>query len=168
MWNIYNFSPKAYIKANLFKLILVYSLLVVLFVFMFWLNGTLTLVSGLAVALLFLAFFSLGVLKITGIRSDCGLKICQDVILYNFVKLNGTSGDLMTHRYEEDIYCITKVDKYVIKSSKIIIYGIIEKDQKRVRNSYENTKTKVIKSVKIPMYFEHINDFIQKLKEFQN
>lgn len=167
MWKTYEFSPKSYVKANLIKIILINSLLIALFIFMLWLNSTLTIGSALGVILIFSLFALLLIVKLIGIRSGSSLEIGENCISYHLVKQDGFSGNLRTYRYEEDVYCIYKVDKYVIKSSKIIIYGVIKKDERRERNSYKNSKSKDVKSVKIPMYFSEPNDFIQKLKEFK-
>lgn len=164
---VYRFSPRAYVKANMIKITLIYLLLVTFFITVLFINDTLSILSALVVILVFAAFLSFVVTKMISIRSGCDLKISNNSIEYSFVRFNGISSNLITERYEEDSYSIYKVDKYILSSSKITIYGVIKKEEKRVRNSYETSNVVDVKLVRMPMYFSDQKEIIQKLKEFQ-
>jgi len=164
---IYKFSPRAYLKVNFLKICLIYLLLDAFFISVLFVNETLNLISALVVLVVFAVFLYFLTTKLIFLRSGCELKINQNCIEYCFVKFNGISSDLITQRYEEDVYYIYKVSKYNVFSSKIVICGLIKKEQKRTRNSYETTKIKEVKSVKIPMYFSDKIQLIQNIEKFQ-
>ncbi len=167
MNSIYKFSPKAYLKTNLLKITLIYLFLVSFFIVVLFVNETLNLISASVVLLVFAAFLYFLVIKMISLRSGCEIKVNECCIEYCFVRFNGISSNLITERYEEDIYHICKIEKCNISSSNIVIYGLIKKEQKRIRNSHEETKYKEVKSVKIPIYFSGKKQFIQAIEEFQ-
>ncbi len=167
MNSIYKFSSKAYLKANILKIILIYLLLISFFIIALFVNETLTITSALVVLLIFAAFLYFLVAKMISLRSGCELKVNECCIEYCFVKFNGMSPDLITKRYEKDIYHIFKIEKHNIFSSKIVIHGSIKKEQIRIRNSHEETKFKEVKLVKIPIYFSGKKQLIQSIEEFQ-
>lgn len=161
----YEFSDKEYFKMYFPRYLIVYLGLNLFFGITLFLNGTLNIVSASVVIIIFTMLMWFLYTKEIGIKSESSLSICCDMVKLEIVKFNGTSSDLITIRRDVDIYIINNLTGYKLHKNYIELHGTGEKKEIRRRNSNTFQKEKTITVVKVPMFFEEKDDFLNKIKQ---
>ena len=73
--------------------------------------------------------------------------------------VNKAGIDIVEGVFDKTVYCIFRIDQYDVGHSKVVIYGDIEKQEKR-----GNEK---ISSVAVPMYFINCNELQSQIISFK-